>query len=79
VLNQVLGYAVHFIMVADSAAYVTMLVLGRLMHRYVRQNLAKHVSSNHQRRTLSIQRRLTRVLIIQAWHASFKLLQYQNK
>jgi uncharacterized membrane-anchored protein YhcB (DUF1043 family) len=49
--------------VAVTLAYAVMVVLGWLMHRYVKRNL--HGANNTQKKVLEMQRQLTLALIIQ--------------
>lgn len=58
-----MSYAFYYNIASILVAYAMMLVLGYLMHRFVRRNLRG--ASNTQKRTLEIQRQITRILIIQ--------------
>jgi hypothetical protein len=49
--------------VACTAAYLVIVVLGWMMRDFVKKNLRG--ASNTQRKTLEVQRQLTRTLIIQ--------------
>jgi uncharacterized membrane-anchored protein YhcB (DUF1043 family) len=53
----------YYIVVAATAAYLVMILLGYLMRRFVRKNLRG--ASNTQKKILEVQRQLTMALIIQ--------------
>jgi hypothetical protein len=61
----------------STLAYALIIFLGWRMHRFVRENL--HGASNTQRRTLEVQRQLTRTLIIQASVQLPKIIIEMNK
>jgi hypothetical protein len=52
-------------LVSCFSAYGLMVVLGWLMHRFVHRHL-QGASNNQQKRTLELQRQLTRTLVVQA-------------
>jgi hypothetical protein len=56
-------YVLYYSMAMSTLAYALIILLGWRMHRFVRENLRG--ASNTSRRTLEVQRQLTRTLIIQ--------------
>jgi hypothetical protein len=57
-------YAFYYNIITCLLGYLLILVLGYLMHRFVRQNM--NGASNSRKKTLELQRQLTRLLIVQA-------------
>jgi prolipoprotein diacylglyceryltransferase len=59
-----MSYAFYYSVVICFSAYGLMVVLGWLMYSFVCRHLRG--ASNQQKRTLELQRQLTRTLVIQA-------------